>query len=132
MASCLMISDTPRVRRAPLWPTAAAAWAASTITLLTAVLISLPVSAQNAGTLAPQDIEQFLLTAEIVHARPIDKGVTKPWRLTLSDGRITHDAARLGRKSSRGFYRYRNGKRGGVDSTGARWSDRKCTRRLAP
>ncbi len=52
-----------------------------------------PFSAQDADTLAPHDIEQFLLTAEIVHARPIGKGVTKPWRLTLSDGRITHDAA---------------------------------------
>lgn len=88
-----MMRDIPRVHRAPLWPTAAAAWAASTVTLLTAVLISLPVSAQDADTLAPHDIEQFLLTAEIVHARPIGKGVTKPWRLTLSNGRITHDAA---------------------------------------
>ena len=34
-----------------------------------------------------------LLTAEIVGARPIGKGVTDSWRLTLSDGTTTHDAA---------------------------------------
>ena len=87
-----MMSDTPRVRRAPRRPTPAA-WTACIITLFTAVLVSLPVSAQDGGTRAPHDIEQFLRTAEIVHARPIGKGVTNPWRLTLSDGRITHDAA---------------------------------------
>ena len=88
-----MMTSTARLQRAPLWPTAAAAWAASTITFLTAVLISVPVRAQDAGTLTPQGIEQFLLTAEIVDARPIGKGVTNPWRLTLSDGTLTHDAA---------------------------------------
>ncbi len=88
-----MMTSTARLQRAPLWPTAAAAWAASTITFLTAVLISVPGRAQDAGTLTPQEIEQFLLTAEIVDARPIGKGVTNPWRLTLSDGTLTHDAA---------------------------------------
>jgi hypothetical protein len=46
-----------------------------------------------ASTLTPERIEQFLRQAEIVEARPIGKGVTSPWRLTLSDGTITHDAA---------------------------------------
>ena len=36
-------------------------------------------------------ITEFMLTAEIVEAVEIGKGVTKPWRLTLSDGEITHD-----------------------------------------
>ena len=35
----------------------------------------------------------FLRTARIVKAAPIDKGVTRPRRLTLTDGRLTHDAA---------------------------------------
>ena len=39
------------------------------------------------------DVEQFLMTAEVIGARPIGKGVTNPWRLTLSDGTTTHDAA---------------------------------------
>ena len=87
------MTNTSRVRCAPLWPTAAAAWAAGAITFLTAVLLSSSVLAQDASTLSPQDIEQFLLTAEIVDARPIGKGVTNSWRLTLSDGATTHDAA---------------------------------------
>jgi hypothetical protein len=36
--------------------------------------------------------EQFLLTARILHRRPVSKGVTLSWRVTLSDGRTTHDA----------------------------------------
>lgn len=37
--------------------------------------------------------EQFLLTARIVKAREIGRGVTRPIRLTLTDGTLTHDAA---------------------------------------
>jgi hypothetical protein len=33
----------------------------------------------------------FMLTAEIVGEERIGKGVTEPWRLTLSDGTLTHD-----------------------------------------
>ena len=63
---------------------------------------------------------EFMLTAEIVGSEPIGKGVTKPWRLTLSDGTVTHDVgfqsvnerrgqARLGGRVELGFtdaYRY--------------------------
>jgi hypothetical protein len=49
------------------------------------------VSAQTA--LTREQIEVFLRTAKIVDAQPIGKGVTRPWRLTLSDGTVTHDAA---------------------------------------
>ena len=87
------MTNTPRVWCAPLRPTAGATWAAGVITLLTAVLLSSSVLAQDAGTRSPQSIEQFLLTAEIIDARPIGKGVTNSWRLTLSDGTTTHDAA---------------------------------------
>jgi hypothetical protein len=38
-------------------------------------------------------IEEFLKTAEVVTARPVGKGVTETWRLTLTDGEITHDAS---------------------------------------
>jgi hypothetical protein len=34
---------------------------------------------------------EFILTAEIVASEPVGKGVTNPWRLTLSDGTVTHD-----------------------------------------
>ena len=52
-----------------------------------------PVAAEESAVRTPADIEQFLLTAEVVAARPIGKGITNPWRLTLSDGTTTHDAA---------------------------------------
>lgn len=63
---------------------------------------------------------EFMLTAEIVAEERIGKGVTEPWRLTLSDGGLTHDVgfqsvnesrsqARLGGRVELGFidaYRY--------------------------
>jgi hypothetical protein len=36
---------------------------------------------------------QFLLNSKVVGSRHTSKGVTSPWRLTLSDGTLTHDAA---------------------------------------
>ncbi len=43
-------------------------------------------------SLTPEAMEHFLLTAEVLEATPTDKGITRPWRLTLSDGTVTHDA----------------------------------------
>jgi hypothetical protein len=43
--------------------------------------------------LSKEQIKQFLQTAEIVKSKPSSKGVTHPWRLTLSNGTITHDAS---------------------------------------
>lgn len=48
---------------------------------------------QADAAIAPDRIERFLADAQIIDARPIGKGVTSPWRLTLSDGTLTHDAA---------------------------------------
>ena len=36
---------------------------------------------------------EFLRTAKVIRSRTISRGVTAPQRLTLTDGRITHDAA---------------------------------------
>src|ERR1700756_3424398 len=44
-------------------------------------------------TLTKDQIKQFLLTAKVVGSKHTGKGVTQPWRLTLSDGTITHDAS---------------------------------------
>jgi hypothetical protein len=43
--------------------------------------------------LTREETRQFLLTAEIVKSRAIGRGTTGAKRLTLSDGRVTHDAA---------------------------------------
>jgi hypothetical protein len=36
---------------------------------------------------------EFLLTAQVVRSRQTGQGITNPYRLTLSDGTITHDAS---------------------------------------
>jgi hypothetical protein len=48
---------------------------------------------QQSTLLAKDDIRQFLLTAEIIKSEEIGKGLTHPWRLTLTDGSLTHDAS---------------------------------------
>jgi hypothetical protein len=44
-------------------------------------------------TLTKEQIKQFLLTAKIVNSKESGKGITQPPRLTLSDGKLTHDAS---------------------------------------
>src|SRR5215210_4536541 len=56
-----------------------------------------PCVAQNVGALTqtvltPQEMGDFLLQAPIVAKKGISKGVTSTQRVTLSDGRMTHDA----------------------------------------
>ena len=51
------------------------------------------VSAADETTLTKDQIKTFLLKAKVVGSKQSTKGVTSPWRLTLSDGTITHDAS---------------------------------------
>src|ERR1700693_1227984 len=55
--------------------------------------IPLGLLAADDEPLTKEQIKQFLQTAEIVKSKPSSKGVTHPWRLTLSNGAITHDAS---------------------------------------
>lgn len=57
--------------------------------------IILQTGAQTADepTLSREEIKQFLKTADIIKSKPSSKGVTHPWKLTLSNGTITHDAS---------------------------------------
>src|SRR5437016_2428010 len=43
--------------------------------------------------LSKQEIEEFLRTAQVIKAADTGKGITHPHRLTLSNGKITHDAS---------------------------------------
>lgn len=43
--------------------------------------------------LTEDQIREFLLHAKVIQSHQTSKGVTSPWRLTLSDGTLTHDAA---------------------------------------
>ena len=58
-------------------------------------IIVLTVSVVEAQELAltPEQMGEFLRTAEVVDSQQTSKGITQPWRLTLSDGQTTHDAS---------------------------------------
>jgi len=60
-----------------------------------ALLVILAAAPVGADEQAPPTDEQlaFLKEAKVVASRPIGKGITGALRLTLSDGRLTHDAA---------------------------------------
>lgn len=42
--------------------------------------------------LTKDQIKEFLLTAKVIKSKQVSKGITHPWRLTLSDGTFSHDA----------------------------------------
>jgi hypothetical protein len=54
-----------------------------------------PVAALAAdeSTLTKDQIKHFLETAEVIKSKTSSKGITHPYRLTLSDGTITHDGS---------------------------------------
>jgi hypothetical protein len=56
-------------------------------------LLLLSVPSQSLSPSSTARIEEFLRTAEVVRSRPVGKGVTETWRLTLEDGDMTHDAS---------------------------------------
>jgi hypothetical protein len=60
-----------------------------------ATCLSIPCKALAADDepLTKQQIKQFLQTADIVKSKGSSKGITHPYRLTLSNGAITHDAS---------------------------------------
>jgi hypothetical protein len=68
------------------------------------------VAAPATTRLTSDRMEQFLLRAEVVKSRLIGKGVTSPWRLTLSDGTLTHDAAFQSVDRERENVRFRGGR----------------------
>jgi hypothetical protein len=49
--------------------------------------------ASGEPSLTKDQIKQFLLTAKVVKSVQSKKGITNPWRLTLTDGAVTHDAS---------------------------------------
>lgn len=50
--------------------------------------------AAPASTTLPREAQaEFLRTARVIRSRGLSSGVTSPYRLTLTDGAVTHDAA---------------------------------------
>jgi hypothetical protein len=66
--------------------------AASSVIALLAALPRL-VTAADDPSLTKAQMETFLATARVVKSTQTKKGVTNPYRLTLSDGTLTHDAS---------------------------------------
>ena len=64
------------------------------LTLGGVAVIALTGSVLSAQELAlsREQMGEFLRTAEVVDSERTSKGLTRPWRLTLSDGQMTHDA----------------------------------------
>jgi hypothetical protein len=48
---------------------------------------------QHEPSLTEDQQKEFLLHAKVVAKKQLGKGITHPWRLTLNDGVLTHDAA---------------------------------------
>jgi len=55
--------------------------------------VHLPSQEQSPFLLTKEEVKRFLSTAPVIKSERIGKGVTRPWRLTLSDGKLTHDAS---------------------------------------
>jgi hypothetical protein len=60
---------------------------------LACIIFPLGTRSADEPTLTKDEIKQFLQTAAIIKSKQSDKGVTHPWKLTLSNGTITHDAS---------------------------------------
>ena len=85
--------------------------------VLVAGLLALPAAAAGQTARAasqvlrtPEAREAFLEKAEIVEARQLGKGVTKPWRLTLRQGDVVQDAAFQDVDAHKEEVRFRSGR----------------------
>src|SRR5580765_4706099 len=63
------------------------------IALAPAVFHAAQAPAAAEPTLTKPQMQKFLATAKVVGQKQTSKGITAPWRLKLTDGTITHDAA---------------------------------------
>jgi hypothetical protein len=60
--------------------------------------------------LSPVQIRDFLLTAKVIKHKDLGKGITRPSRLTLSDGTITHDAVFSSVQENQAVMKYAGGR----------------------
>src|SRR5258708_3225296 len=63
------------------------------LVMVAGLLFPFAASAADDTPLTKEQIKQFLQTAEVIKSKQTGKGVTHPWRLTLSNGTVTHDAS---------------------------------------
>jgi hypothetical protein len=90
------VQPTPRVKRLFFaFVFAVFVLAAFVLTAFVLTPLSFPVSAAEDETpqLTKDQMKQFLRTAEVVKSKQSSKGINHPYRLTLTDGKVTHDAS---------------------------------------
>ena len=68
-------------------------WRRLILAAMVFLLCRVLVVASDEPTLSKDQIKELLLTAKVVRSQQSKKGITNPWRLTLTDGTITHDAS---------------------------------------
>jgi hypothetical protein len=68
-------------------------WRVSLFAIVLCFTCGLSAVAADEPALTKEQIKQFLLTAKVVDSKHAKKGITDTWRLTLSDGTVTHDAS---------------------------------------
>ena len=78
--------------------------------ILAALVCALSLHAQNRENLTEEEMRNFLLHAKVVGSRQSGKGITSPYRLTLSDGRLTHDASFQSIDESRPYKKFNTGR----------------------
>jgi hypothetical protein len=79
--------------------------------LLLLVPAAAPTIAQTAAvTLTREQMRDFLATAKILKGTQTPRGVTRPMRVTLSDGTLTHDAAFSSVDERRSIERFPSGR----------------------
>jgi len=65
------------------------------LTILSVLVLLVSITclpAQEEAKLSEQQMKDFLLHAKVIANKQTSKGITSPYRLTLTDGTITHDA----------------------------------------
>jgi hypothetical protein len=68
-------------------------WRTLVLVILACLACPRIIEASDEPTLSKDQIKQFLVNAKVVKSRRESKGITGAYRLTLSDGTLTHDAS---------------------------------------
>ena len=68
-------------------------WAALGSFVLAVPFSAVPLRAQDPATLTVEQKEEFLRTAKITKEKSAKKGITDTQRVTMSDGKLSHDAS---------------------------------------
>ena len=72
-------------------------------------VLAVPSFAQEEPRLTTEQKREFLLNAKVMRARQTSTGITRPYRLTMTDGTITHDAHFQSIDEQRNYKKFGNG-----------------------